>query len=157
MTLLTICCCRCFGGCNFCNGISFKSKIWYPVKLFDIWIPQTATCQKLEAKLLWYAFAKHEIAYWKHVLHWNRKEMKNENPGILLIVISFVWRLLDIFLKMYRKWKFPNFQIYGFYDFFYSKAWNLRKTLKILFFVLYDITYIQNTGNGNNYLNLPIN
>ena len=32
------------------------------MKLFDIWIPQTATCQKLEAKL--YAFAKHEIAYW---------------------------------------------------------------------------------------------
>ena len=61
------------------------------------------------------------------------------------------------FWKMYRKWKFPNFQIYGFYDFFSSKAWNLPKTLKILFFVLYDITYIQNTCNGNNYLNLPIN
>ena len=40
---------------------------------------------------------------------------------------------------------------------FSSKAWNLPKTLKILFFVLYDITYIQNTGNGNTYLNLPIN
>ena len=25
--------------------------------------------------------------------------MKNENPGILLLVISFAWRLLDIFEK----------------------------------------------------------
>ena len=32
-----------------------------------------------------------------------------------------------------------------------------KKTLKILFFVFYDTSYIQNTGNGNNYLNLPIN
>ena len=40
---------------------------------------------------------------------------------------------------------------------FSSKALNLPTSLKILFFVLYDITYIQNTGNGNNYLNLPIN
>ena len=31
------------------------------------------------------------------------------------------------FWKMYRKWKFPNFQIYGFYDFFSSKAWNIPK------------------------------
>ena len=38
-----------FGGCNFEKEISSKSKIWYPVKLFDIWIPQIATCQKLEA------------------------------------------------------------------------------------------------------------
>ena len=28
-----------------------------PCKDFDIWIPQTATCQILEAKLLQYAFA----------------------------------------------------------------------------------------------------
>ena len=62
------------------------------------------------------------------------------------------------FWKMYREWKFPNFQIYGFYNFFFcSKAWNLPNTLKILFFVLYDITYTQTTGNGNNYLNLPVN
>ena len=93
MTLLTICQCRCFGDCNFWKEISSKSKIWFPVKLFDIWIPQTVTCQKLEAKLLRYTFAKHEIAYWKHVLHWNRKEMKNVNPGII------AWRLLDIFEK----------------------------------------------------------
>ena len=32
-----------------------------------------------------------------------------------------------------------------------------KKILKILFFVFYDTSYIQNTGNGNNYLNLPIN
>ena len=83
--------------------------------------------------------------------------MKNENPGILYIVISFAWRLLDIFEKWTENENFQIFQIYGFYDFFSPKAWNLPKTLKILLFVLYDITYIQNTGNGNNYLNLPIN
>ena len=95
-----------------------------------------------------YVFAKHEIVYWKHVLHWNRKEMKNENPGILWIVISFACTENEKF----QIYKFTVFTI-----FFSSKAWNLIKTLRILFFVLYDITYIQNTGNGNNYLNLPIN
>ena len=60
------------------------------------------------------------------------------------------------FLKMYRKWELPNFQIYGFYDLVLFKSMKSTKTLKIIFFVLYDITYIQNRGNGNNYLNLPI-
>ena len=64
----------------FWKEISSKSNIWYPVKLFDIWLSHTAILSKLEAKVLQYAFAKREIAYWKHVLHWNRKEVKNENP-----------------------------------------------------------------------------
>ena len=53
--------------------------------------------------------------------------MKNENPGILWLVISFAWRLLDIFEKCTEN---ENFQIYGFYDFFslqkneiYHKPW----------------------------------
>ena len=29
--------------------------------------------------------------------------------------------------KMYRKWKFPNFQIYGFYDFFLFKSMKSTK------------------------------
>ena len=40
------------------------------MKLFDIWIPQIATCQKLEAKLLRYAFAKHEIGILKACIAW---------------------------------------------------------------------------------------
>ena len=81
--------------------------------------------------------------------------MKNENPGILKLVISFALRILDIFEKCTEK---ENLQIFKFTIFFSSKGWNLPKTLKIIFFVLYDITYnIQNTRNGNNYLNLPIN
>ena len=31
------------------------------------------------------------------------------------------------FWKMYRKWKFPNFQIYGFYDFFLFKSMKSTK------------------------------
>ena len=58
---------------------------------------------------------------------------------------------------MYRKWKFPNFQIYGFYNFLSLQKHEIYQKLKILFFVLYDITYTQNTGNGNTYLNLPLN
>ena len=154
---MTFCRCRCFGGCNFWKEISSKSKIWYPMNLFDIWIPQTATCQKLEAKLLRYVFANHEIAYWKHVLHWNRKEMKNENPGILKKVISFAWSLLYFFEKCTENENFQIFKFTVFAIFFSSKAWNLPKTLQIIFFVLYDITYIQNTGNDNTYLNLPLN
>ena len=84
-------------------------------------------------------------------------EMKNENPGILYIVISFAWRLLDIFKKWTENENFQFFKFTVFTIFFSTKAWNLPKTLKIIFFVLYDITNIQNTGNGNNYLNLPIN
>ena len=85
--------------------------------------------------------------------------MKNENPGILYIVISIAWCPLDIFKKCTEKWKFPNFQIYSFYDFFVLKSMKFtkKKPLKILFFVFYDTSYIENTGNGNNYLNLPIN
>ena len=48
MTYLTICRCRSFGGCNFWKEISSKSKIWYPLKLFDIWIPQTAIVEHLK-------------------------------------------------------------------------------------------------------------
>ena len=47
----------------FLKEISSKSKIWYPVKLLEIQIPETVTCQKLEAKILRYAVVKHEIAY----------------------------------------------------------------------------------------------
>ena len=44
----------------------------------------------------------------------------------------------------------------GFTIFHSSKTGNLPKTIKIIFFVLYFITSIQNRGNGNNYLNLLI-
>ena len=37
MTLVTICRCRCFGGCNFWKVISSKSKIWYPMNLFELY------------------------------------------------------------------------------------------------------------------------
>ena len=83
--------------------------------------------------------------------------MQNENPGILWIEISFAWHLLDIFEKRTENENLQICKFTVFTIFFSSKAWNLQKTLKILFFVLYDITYIQNIGNGNNYLNLPIN
>ena len=124
-----------FCGCNFWKEISSKSKILYPVKLFDIWIPQTVTCQKLEAKLLRFAFANNEIAYWKHVLHWNRKEMKNENRGILKLCLTSTRH----FWKMYRKWKFTNFQIYDIYDFFsLQKDEIYQKPSK--FYSLYSMT-----------------
>ena len=62
------------------------------------------------------------------------------------------------FWKMNRKRKFQIFKFTVLRFFFLFKSMKSTKnTLKILFFVLYDITYIQNTGNGNNYLNLPIN
>ena len=132
------------------------SKIGFPLKLFDIWIPQTATCQKLEAKLLRYAFAKHEVEYWKHILYWNRKEMINENPGILSIVIIFAWRLLDIFEKSYRIMKISKFSNLRFLPIFFRlpKHEIYRKTSIILLFVLYDITYIQNTDNGKQLFEL---
>ena len=97
------------------------------MKLFDIWIPQTATCQKLEAKLLRYTFSKHEIAYWKHVLHWNRKEMEKWKPRNSINSDQLCLTSTRHFWKMYRKWKFPNFQIYGFYDFFVFKSINSTK------------------------------
>ena len=73
-------------------------------------------------------------------------------------MISIAWCLLDIFEKCTENENFQIFKFTVFTIFFSSKAWNLqKKPLKILFFVFYDTSYIQNTGNGNNYLNLPIN
>ena len=127
------------------------------MKRCDIWMPQTATCKKLETKLLRYAFAKHEIAYWKHVLHWNRKK--------IYLFVSYGHLVLMTrqtstrhFWKIYRKWNFPNFQIYGFYDFFSLQKHRIyQKPSK--FYSLYSmiLSYIQNTSNGINYLILPIN
>ena len=58
-----------------------KNKIWYPVKLFDIWGSRNCNLsKKIEAKILRYGFAKHEIAKRKHVSHGNRKEMKMKTP-----------------------------------------------------------------------------
>ena len=65
--------------------------------------------------------------------------------------------MLDIFLNCTENENWQIFKFTVFTIFFSSKAWYLPKTLKILFFVLYDITYIQTTGNDNNYLNVPIN
>ena len=79
-----------------------------------------------------------------------------KTPEFYKYVISFAWRLLYIFEKCTENENFQIFKFTIFTIFFSSKAWNLPKTLEILFFVLYDITYIQNTGNGINYLNLPI-
>ena len=63
-------------------------------------------------------------------------------PGILWIVIIFAWRLLEIFEKCTENENSQIFIFTVFTIFFSSKAWNLPKTLKILFYVLYDITYI---------------
>ena len=72
-------------------------------------------------------------------------------------MISFVRRLLDIFEKCVENENYQFFKFTVSTIFFSSKAWNLPKTLINLFFVLYDITNIQNSGNDNNYLKLPIN
>ena len=71
-------------------------------------------------------------------------------------MISFAWRLLDIFEKCTENENLQIFKFTVFTIFSLQKDEILPKTLKILFFVPYDIAYIQNTGNGNNYLNLPI-
>ena len=155
ITLLTICCCLCFGGCNFWKEINSKSKIWYPVKMFYIWIPQTVTCKKNGSKIIAIGLCK----TWNRILKASiplKPEGDEKWKSRKSINIDQLY--LTSFFKNIQKMKISIFQICGFYDFFFSsKAWNLPKTLKILFFVLYDITYIQNIGNGNNYLNLPIN
>ena len=65
--------------------------------------------------------------------------MKNENPRILWIVISFAWRLLDIFEKCTEN---ENYQIFKFtvLTIFSFKSMKSTKTPKMIFFVLYDIT-----------------
>ena len=57
-----------------------------------------------------YAFVKNEIAYWKHVSHWNGKAMKNENHDIFMYINQLYLRYTRQFRKMLRKWKFPIFQ-----------------------------------------------
>ena len=72
-------------------------------------------------------------------------------------MISFAWRLLDIFEKCTKNEKIQIFKFTVFTIFSLQKHEIYQKTLKILIFVLYDITYIQNTGNGHNYFNLHKN
>ena len=38
----------------------------------------------MEVQILRYVFATQEIASWKHLSHWNRKEMKNKNPHFFI-------------------------------------------------------------------------
>ena len=112
---------------QFWKEISSKSKIWYPVKLFDIWIPQTATCQNWKQN------------YYDTFL----RNMKSHIESIYITLKSEgdeKWKLRNSinsdqlcltstrhFWKMYRKWKFPNFQIYGFYDFVLFKSMKSTK------------------------------
>ena len=90
-----------------------------------------------------YAFAKDEIAYWKHVSHWNGIAMKNENPEIFIDIDKLYLKSTRQFGKMLRKWKFTFFQIYSFYDFLLHK--NIKSTrnpqnynLRTLLYYLYS-------------------
>ena len=124
------------------------------------WHMDTTNCNlsKIGSKIIAIRFCETWNRILKACIALKPEEDENWKPQNSINSHQLAWRLLDIFWKMYRKWKLPNFQIYVFNNFFFSsKAWNLPKTLKILFFILYDITSIQNRGNGNNYLNLPIN
>ena len=84
-----------------------------------------------------------------------RWQMKT--PKFSGILISFTWGQLDNIEKCSENENFPFSKFTFFTIFFFSQAWNLPKPLKILIFVLYFITYIQNRGNGNNYLNFTKN
>ena len=80
--------------------------------------------------------------------------MKNENPRILWIVISFAWRLLDLFEKCTENENFQIFKFTVFTIFSLQKHEIYQKPSKFYFFVLYDITYIQNTSNGKQLFEL---
>ena len=54
-----------------------------------------------------YAFAKHGIAYWKHVSHWNRKKMKNENPKIFIDIDQFCLEYTKNFETCTKSENFP--------------------------------------------------
>ena len=51
------------GGCKFWKEISPKSKIWYPVKLVETWIPQLQLVKNWKQNYCDTLFAIHEIAY----------------------------------------------------------------------------------------------
>ena len=71
-------------------------------------------------------------------------------------MISFAWRLLDIFETCIENDIFQIFKFTVFMIFFLFKSMNSTKNPKnsILCTLLHN--FIQNTDNGNNYLNLPI-
>ena len=132
----------------------------HPVPYEVFWHMDTTNCNlsKIGSKIIAVRF----FETWNHILKafiaLKPEGDEKSKPRNSINIDQLCLTSTRHFWKMYRKWKFPNFQIYGFYDFFFtSKAWNLPNTINILFFVLYDITYIQNTGTSNNYLNLPIN
>ena len=86
------------------------------------------------------------------------RRWKMKNPEIFTDIIDQLYlRSTRQFWKCSENENFPFSKCKVFSVSIFSKTWNLPKTLKILIFVLYFITYIQNRGNGNSYLNLVIN
>ena len=66
------------------------------------------------------------------------RRWKNENPGILLIVISFAWRLLDIFEKCTENENLQIFKFTVFTIFSLQKHEIYQKPSK--FYSLYSMT-----------------
>ena len=103
---------------------SSKSKIWYPVKRLYI---TNCNLSKIGSKIIAIRFCE----TWNRILKacialkpegdekWKPRNSINSDQLCLTSTRHF-W-------KMYRKWKFPNFQIYGFYDIFLFKSMKSTK------------------------------
>ena len=152
---MTFCRCRCFGGCNFWKEISSNARYGTQLSFLTYWYHKLQLAKNWKQNYC-HTFLRNMKSHIESMYCIETEGDEKWKPRNSINSDQLCLTSSRHFWKMNRKWKFPNFQIYGLYDFFFSsKAWNLPKTLKILFFVLCDITYIQTTGNGNKYLNLP--
>ena len=112
--------------------VVFGKKLVPKARCCTLWSFWTHRYHKLwlvgnwKQKIMCYAIAKHEIEYWKHISHWNRKVMKNENPEIFKDIDQLYTRSTRQFWQMLPKLKFPIFQISGFYSFLLLK--NIKST-----------------------------
>ena len=120
-----------FTGCSLLKEISSKSKIWYSMKLLDTLIPHTITCQKLEAKIMCYAFAKHEIAYWKHVSHWN----ESPNEKLLNYTTKKLYFTTENFTLLQKSLLHKKYALYKIWAYQFFLAFENWQSFFILIFI----------------------
>ena len=127
------------------------------MKLFDIMDTTNCNLSNFGGKVIVIRFCEAWNRILKACIAFKPEGDEKWKPRNSINMWSALPDIYYTFLKNVQKIKISKFSNLRFLRFFFSsKAWNLPKTLKILFFVIYDMTYIQNTGNDNNYLNLPI-
>ena len=103
-------------GFSFWKEISFKSKLWYSMKLLETLynLSKIGSKFKLLRNMKLHTESKYRIE--------TERQWKTKTPKFSWILISFTRYQLDNFEKMLRKWKLPFSKFTVFTIFYFSKT-----------------------------------